>query len=65
MGTPPSLIQLATGHVCQRINCTGISTGTSAAAVGGITTVVDMPLNSDPVTTRFELLIEKQELAKV
>ena len=29
----------------------GFETGTRAAAAGGITTLVDMPLNSDPVTT--------------
>src|SRR4051794_33793101 len=29
----------------------GFSTATQAAAAGGITTLVDMPLNSDPVTT--------------
>ncbi len=45
--------------------CAGISTGTAAAAVGGITTVTDMPLNSYPATTNTELLLEKQQLAKV
>lgn len=44
---------------------TGITSGTSAAAAGGITTVVDMPLNSDPVTTNLEQLLIKQGLAKV
>ena len=29
----------------------GMATGTAAAAAGGITTLVDMPLNSSPVTT--------------
>src|ERR1019366_5024515 len=29
----------------------GFETGTRAAAAGGVTTVVDMPLNSTPVTT--------------
>lgn len=29
----------------------GFATATAAAAAGGITTLVDMPLNSDPVTT--------------
>ncbi|MEM6691152.1 MAG: amidohydrolase family protein, partial [Planctomycetota bacterium] len=32
----------------------GVSSGTAAAAAGGITTVVDMPLNSSPVTTTPE-----------
>ena len=36
-----------------------METATSAAAVGGITTVVDMPLNSDPTTTTVELLQKK------
>ncbi|KAJ9522481.1 hypothetical protein QJQ45_008226 [Haematococcus lacustris] len=42
----------------------GIETGTRAAVVGGVTTVVDMPLNSFPVTTTVEQLRAKQELAK-
>lgn len=34
----------------------GFSTGTAAAAAGGITTIIDMPLNSHPsVTSSFEL----------
>lgn len=32
----------------------GFSTGTTAAASGGVTTVVDMPLNSVPPTTTLE-----------
>ena len=32
----------------------GFSTGTKAAASGGVTTVVDMPLNSIPPTTTVE-----------
>ena len=38
----------------------GFETGTSAAAAGGITTVVDMPLNSSPVVTTAEALRGKQ-----
>jgi dihydroorotase-like cyclic amidohydrolase len=34
----------------------GFATATRAAAAGGITTVVDMPLNSSPVTTTVESL---------
>lgn len=34
-----------------RVSWEGFETGTRAAAAGGITTLVDMPLNSDPVTT--------------
>ncbi len=43
----------------------GMETATSAAAVGGITTVVDMPLNSDPTTTTVELLQKKISATKV
>ncbi len=37
----------------------GFETATSAAAKGGITTVMDMPLNAIPVTTNVTSLIEK------
>jgi allantoinase len=37
----------------------GFETGTKAAAVGGFTTLVDMPLNSLPVTTTVEALHAK------
>ncbi len=37
----------------------GFETGTAAAAAGGITTLVDMPLNSSPVTTTPAALAEK------
>ena len=39
------------------------STGTAAAIAGGFTTIIDMPNNKTPITTRF-LLDEKIELAK-
>ncbi|PNG99756.1 Allantoinase, partial [Tetrabaena socialis] len=42
----------------------GITTGTQAAAAGGVTTVIDMPLNSFPVTTTIAQLEAKKELAK-
>ena len=38
----------------------GFSTATRAAAAGGITTIVDMPLNSIPATTTLEALRVKQ-----
>lgn len=41
----------------------GFATGTAAAAAGGITTVVDMPLNSSPVTTTPEALDAKRAAA--
>jgi allantoinase len=37
----------------------GFETGTKAAAAGGITTLVDMPLNSSPVTTTVDALEKK------
>jgi len=39
----------------------GFNTATQAAAAGGITTLVDMPLNCIPVTTTKEALLEKLE----
>ncbi len=41
----------------------GFATATRAAAAGGITTLVDMPLNSSPVTTTAEALAMKGEAA--
>lgn len=41
----------------------GFATGTAAAAAGGVTTVVDMPLNSSPVTTTVEALDAKRAAA--
>jgi allantoinase len=42
----------------------GFATATAAAAAGGITTLVDMPLDSDPVTTSVEALRVKQAVAQ-
>ena len=41
----------------------GFATGTRAAAAGGVTTVVDMPLNSVPVTTNVAALRQKAAAA--
>jgi allantoinase len=41
----------------------GFETATRAAAAGGITTIVDMPLNSSPVTTTVEALRQKLSAA--
>ncbi|PWW21989.1 allantoinase [Geodermatophilus normandii] len=41
----------------------GFATATRAAAAGGVTTVVDMPLNSVPATTTLEALRVKREVA--
>jgi allantoinase len=38
----------------------GFETATRAAAAGGVTLLVDMPLNSDPVTTNVRALLAKQ-----
>ncbi|MDT4997322.1 MAG: allantoinase, partial [Pseudonocardiales bacterium] len=42
----------------------GFDTATRAAAAGGVTTVVDMPLNSIPPTTTVAALREKQHSAR-
>jgi allantoinase len=42
----------------------GFDTGTAAAAAGGITTVVDMPLNSIPATTTLAGLDAKRQAAR-
>jgi allantoinase len=42
----------------------GFPSATAAAAAGGITTVIDMPLDSDPVTTTVEALELKRSAAK-
>lgn len=41
----------------------GVQTGTRAAKAGGITTLVDMPLNSSPVTCTPESLSQKRQSA--
>ncbi|WP_369255999.1 allantoinase AllB [Geodermatophilus amargosae] len=41
----------------------GFATATRAAAAGGVTTIVDMPLNSVPATTTLESLRVKREVA--
>ncbi|WP_245559120.1 allantoinase AllB [Microbacterium indicum] len=43
-----------------RTDWEGFETGSAAAAAGGVTTVVEMPLNSVPVTTTPEALAEKR-----
>src|SRR5262245_26191372 len=42
----------------------GFETATKAAAAGGVTTLVDMPLNSSPVTTTVAALEAKRKAAK-
>jgi len=42
----------------------GFETATRAAAAGGVTTILDMPLNSVPATTNVEALEEKREAAR-
>ena len=41
----------------------GFATATSAAAAGGITTLIDMPLNSVPATTKASALEKKRKAA--
>jgi len=41
----------------------GFETATQAAAAGGVTTLVDMPLNSSPVTTSVDAFNKKLEAA--
>jgi allantoinase len=71
------IIRLAEGHVLLpglvdthvhinepgRTEWEGFDTGTRAAAAGGVTTVIDMPLNSIPATTTIEALARKRECA--
>lgn len=42
----------------------GFATATRAAAAGGVTTLIDMPLNSVPATTTLEALKAKAEAAR-
>ena len=42
----------------------GFETATRAAAAGGVTTIVDMPLNSVPATTTLRALEAKQDAAR-
>jgi len=46
-----------------RTDWEGFATATRAAAAGGVTTIVDMPLNSIPATTTLEGLAAKLEAA--
>src|SRR5213593_3448752 len=46
-----------------RTDWEGFETATRAAAAGGVTTIVDMPLNSIPVTTTVESLELKARAA--
>ena len=46
-----------------RTDWEGFTTATRAAAAGGVTTIVDMPLNSIPPTTTVEALEEKRSAA--
>ena len=43
----------------------GFATATAAAAAGGVTTLIDMPLNSIPATTSAEALEVKRSVATV
>lgn len=47
-----------------RANWEGFETATRAAAAGGVTTILDMPLNSIPATTTVDALALKREAAR-
>jgi allantoinase len=47
-----------------RTDWEGFDTATQAAAAGGITTIIDMPLNASPVTTTVHAFNEKLEASK-
>ena len=42
----------------------GFETATKAAAAGGVTTLIDMPLNSVPSTVNVDALNQKQDAAR-
>jgi allantoinase len=42
----------------------GFASATRAAAAGGVTTIIDMPLNSIPATITFEALLAKRTVAR-
>ena len=46
-----------------RTNWEGFASATRAAAAGGVTTLIDMPLNSSPVTTTVAALEQKRRAA--
>ncbi len=46
-----------------RADWEGYRTGTMAAAAGGVTTLLDMPLNSTPPTTNQAMLAKKRQVA--
>jgi allantoinase len=47
-----------------RTDWEGFETGTRAAAAGGVTTILDMPLNSIPATTTVDALEVKRKAAR-
>jgi dihydroorotase-like cyclic amidohydrolase len=66
--TPPTHFSSSSAHVHLnepgRTDWEGFWTGTRAAALGGVTTVIDMPLNSIPPTTTVNNLTVKREAAR-
>ncbi len=47
-----------------RTNWEGFDTATKAAAMGGVTSLIEMPLNADPVTTNVKAFNLKKEATK-
>jgi allantoinase len=68
VGTAAVLPGLVDSHVHVnepgRTEWEGFSSATRAAAAGGVTTIVDMPLNSAPVTTSADALGRKRDAAE-
>src|SRR5258705_6637481 len=46
-----------------RTDWEGFATATRAAAAGGVTTIIDMPLNAVPATTTVQALVAKRDAA--
>ena len=68
LGDTPLLPGLIDAHVHLndpgRADWEGLETGTRAAAAAGLTHLIDMPLNSEPVTTSVAALETKAERAR-
>ena len=47
-----------------RAHWEGFDTATKAAAIGGVTTLIEMPLNANPVTTNVDTFILKQKASE-
>ena len=59
VGHPKALHHAVLGSLELARYYAGMETATRAAAAGGITTVIDMPLNNEPTTTTSRLVEQK------